>query len=268
MRNKSIDKPRYFIKSLASGLRLITVLNDVAEPVTISEIATLLRISKTSAIRLCYTLIQLGFLLRDRKKRYSLTPKILTLGHSYISRLDWRQICQSYLQSLFDEINETVGLSILEGNEILYIVRIRKEEYLPFDVGIGTKLPVHCTAMGKVLMAMGSPETINPILETLNFPPLTVHTIADLDHFIKELEEVRTTGYAINDEELSLGNRAIAAPITNIHGHAFAAICITFPTHRYDLIKVKMFLAPHLMQIAQQMSDTLKKIEAPIIYGN
>jgi IclR family pca regulon transcriptional regulator len=117
----------------------------------------------------------------------------------------------------------------LEGSEIIYLIRIRKRKYLPFDIQTGTKLPVYCTAMGKILMAMGPPEKIKPILKALEFKPLTAHTITRLDKFLNELGGVRKKGYAINDEELSIGNRALAAPIMNQHGYAVAAITLLCP---------------------------------------
>jgi len=265
MRNLEIKRPRYFINSLSKGLTALQAFGEADHPLTLSEIATALRANNTTATRLCYTLTELGFIQRDGQRRYHLTPKVLTLGHSYISGLAWYEVAQYYLEKLFREVQETVSLSILEGSEIIYVLRIRKRKYLPFDIQIGTKLPVYCTAMGKVLMAMGSPKKTQSILKTLEFKPLTAHTITSLDKFIDELDKVRTKGYGINDEELSIGNRSVAAPILDEHGYAVAAIHIALPTTEHSRSQMEKILAPQVIKTAHEISEALIKMEAPLV---
>jgi IclR family pca regulon transcriptional regulator len=265
MRNTETKRPRYFINSLAKGLSVLQAFSEADHTLTLSEIAHALKSNTTTATRLCYTLSELGFIHKDGQRRYHLTPKILTLGHSFISGLAWQEVAKYYLEILFKEVQETVNLSILEGSEIIYLIRIRKRKYLPFDIQTGTKLPVYCTAMGKILMAMGPPEKIKPILKTLEFKPLTAHTITRLDKFLNELGEVRKKGYAINDEELSIGNRALAAPIMNQHGYAVAAINIAVPTTEYSRSQMEKILAPQVMGTAREISEALIKMEAPLV---
>ena len=265
MRNIEINRPRYFINSLAKGLSVLQAFSKADHSLTLSEIANALEANKTTATRLCYTLTELGFVHKDGQRRYHLTPKILTLGHSYISGLAWQEVAQYYLETLFREVQETVNLSVLEDSEIIYLLRIRKRKYLPFDIRIGTKLPVYCTAMGKVLMAIGAPEKINPIFKTLEFKPLTPRTIKSLNKFMDELEEVRKKGYATNDEELSIGNRAVAAPILGKQGYAVAAINIATPTSEYSRNQMEKILAPKVIKTAREISEALIKIEAPLV---
>jgi IclR family pca regulon transcriptional regulator len=265
MRNNEIKRPRYFINSLAKGLSVLQAFSEADHNLTLSEIAHALRANTTTATRLCYTLSELGFIHKDGQRRYHLTPKILTLGHSFISGLAWQEVAKYYLETLFKEVQETVNLSILEGSEIIYLIRIRKRKYLPFDIQTGTKLPVYCTAMGKSLMAMGPPEIIKPILKTLEFKPLTARTITNLDKFNEDLNKVRTKGFAINDEELSIGNRALAAPIMNQHGYAVAAINIAVPTTEYSRSQMEKILAPQVMRTAREISEALIKMEAPLV---
>jgi IclR family pca regulon transcriptional regulator len=268
MRNYSSQKkPRYFIQSLAKGLAVFQALTEAGHPLTLSEIAKALGVNNTTATRLCYTLSELELLQRDNQRRYHLTPKVLTLGFSYVSGLDWREVANYYLEGLFKEIQETVNLAILEGREIVYILRIRKRKYLPFDIRIGTKLPVYCTAMGKVLMALGHPEKTKPILKQLTFKPLTTHTITNLKDFLKELDQVRLKGYALNDEELSIGNRAIAAPIVDEKGFAVAAINLAAPTPRYSRKEMEEKLAVALVNTGCNISEALLKMKAPLVTG-
>lgn len=265
MRNIEIKKPRYFINSLAKGLSVLQTFSESDHTLTLSEIAHALRANTTTATRLCYTLTELGFIHKDGQRRYHLTPKVLTLGHSYISGLAWQEVAKYYLEVLFKEVQETVNLSILEGSEIIYIIRIRKRKYLPFDIQTGTKLPVYCTAMGKVLMAMGPPEKVKPILKVLEFKPLTARTLTRLDKFNDELDKVRKKGYAINDEELSIGNRAVGAPIIDKHNYAVAAINIAVPTTEYSRSQMEKKLAPRVIKTACEISEALIKMEAPLV---
>jgi IclR family pca regulon transcriptional regulator len=265
MRNLQISKPRYFISSLAKGLSVLQAFAEAGHPLTLSEIANALGANNTTATRLCYTLTELGFIQKDGQRRYHLTPKILTLGHSYISGLAWQEVVQYYLECLFKEVQETVNLSVLEGVEIIYLIRIRKRKYLPFDVRIGSRLPVYCTAMGKVLMAMSPPEKIKPILKTLKFKPLTARTITSLNKFMDELGKVRKKGYAINDEELTVGNRAVAAPVLDRQGYAVAAINIAVPTTEYSRSQMEKTLVPPIIRTAHEISEALIKMEAPLV---
>lgn len=265
MRNIEIGKPRYFINSLAKGLVVLEAFSKAGHPLTLSEIASALRANNTTATRLCYTLTELGFIQKDGQRRYHLTPKILTLGHSYISGLPWYEVAQYYLEKLFREVQETVGLSLLEGSEIIHVLRITRRKYLPFDIRIGTKLPVSCTAMGKVLMAMGPPQKTQSILKTLEFKPLTTHSITRLDKFLEELDRVRKKGVAINDEELSIGNRSVAAPILDENGYAVAAIHIAVPTTEYSRSQMEKTLAPQVVKTACEISEALIRMEAPLV---
>jgi len=265
MRNIEVKRPRYFINSLAKGLTVLQTFGEAGHPLTLSEVSNALGANNTTATRLCYTLTELGFIQKDGQRRYHLTPKILTLGHSYVSGLAWQEVAQFYLETLFKEIQETVNLSILEDSEIIYLLRIRKRKYLPFDIRIGTRLPVYCTAMGKVMMAMGPPKKTQPLLRTLVFKPLTARTITSLDKFTDELDKVRRNGYAINDEELSIGNRAVAAPIVDRQGYAVAAVNIAVPTPDYSRSQMEKILAPKVIQTAHEISEALIKMEAPLV---
>jgi IclR family pca regulon transcriptional regulator len=260
MRNWPVDKPRYFIKSLAKGLAALEAISEAGGLLTLSDIADALQIDNTTATRLCYTLTELGFLQRDGNKRYAPTPKVLLLGYSAVSRSGWYEIARYYLESLFVDVQETVNLAVPQGAEILYVITIRKDEYLPFDVRVGTKLPTHCTAMGKVLMAMGPPQDVRATLEKLEFKPLTSHTITGLDRFVAELDEVRSRGYAVNDEELSLGNRAVAAPVMGENGYAAAAVSIAAQAIRYSRAEIESTLAPKIVKTAREISEALAQM--------
>jgi len=253
----SEKKNRYLVNSVSRGLAVLQVLADQGRPLTLSEIAGLIFLSSATAKRFCHTLCYLGFIYRDPQKRYKLTPKVFTLGYAVIRSQDWFEVAQYYLETLFKEIHETVNLAILEGNEIMYVKRIKIENILPFDLQIGSKLPVYCTSMGKCLMAFGPPEKVQSILKTLKFKPFTHRTTTCLEDYLEELDKVRKKGYAVNDEELSIGLRSIAAPIRDKDGWAKAALSIILPTKRFSLYDAEEVFAPHAIRTADEISHAL-----------
>ncbi len=264
MRNNS-ENPRYFIQSLGKGLSLLQIMAEKGVPLTLSEIAKAMDTNKAAITRFCFTLQELGFIRRDNQKLYHLTPTILSLGYPVICNMDWRLIAEYYLQRFFDDVQETVNLSILDGPDIQYVIRIRREKYLPFDVSVGTKLPVYCTSMGKVLLALGSPEKTRPILESLVFKPIAQKTITSMDKFLEDLETVRARGYGVNDGELTEGNSALAAPILNKTGYAVAAINVAAPATRYSRMEMEEKLLSQLIVVAQEISKSLMQVESPIV---
>jgi IclR family pca regulon transcriptional regulator len=261
MENVSIEKPRYYIYSLAKGLRILQIFTEAGRPLTLSEIADLMNANSTTVTRLCYTLLQLGFLQRDSQRQYRMTPKILTLGYPVICRLEWQEIAEYFMEQLYEELQETVNLTVLDGPDILFILRIRKIKYLPYDIRIGTKLPVHCTASGKVLMAMGPPEKTGPVLKKLKFQPVTSYTITNRQRYIKELKEVRKKGYAVNDQEFSGLIRTVAAPIFDKAGYAIAAIGMTLSTVTFTREEMEKHLAPKVIETAHKVTDALSKLD-------
>jgi len=255
------EKERYFIRSLAKGLNLLKSLADAKQALTLSEIAQALGTNNASATRLCYTLEHMGFIRRDKERKFHLTPNVLKLGYSAICELEWRDIAMHYLEELFEEVQENISLSVLDGSEILYLIRLRKNELLPFTIRIGSRFPAYCTGMGKVLLAMGPKDKTQDVINSLEFSSLTPHTIAQIDKFKRELDLVRKKGYAINYEELSLGACAVAAPVLDNANCAFAAISIAVSTVNYKKKDLEKKLIPSVLKTSRKISDALQSID-------
>ena len=256
------NKDRNFIYSLFKGLRALRYLAESNEPTTLSELARALEIDKTTATRICHTLLKLGYIWRDENKKYHLTLKVLSLGYSAITQLGWREIADQYLRVFHDEIQEEVNLSILQDSQVLRLIRYAKKGLNLSSYRIGIRLPVYCTASGKVLMAMSSVTVSNPILEDIDFRPLTPHTITNKKDFLKELDEVRKNGYAIAYEEFSIGIAAIASPILNVNRNAFAAINVGVLTQDYSRKELQKILAPRVLEASRQISKALTDVES------
>ncbi len=254
---RPVDRSRYFLQSLAKGLTVLQAMAEANQPMALSEIARAASTSNATATRICYTLSQMGFIDRDPQRRFFITPKILSLGHSAVCSLGWRNVAQHYLERLSAEIKETVNLSVLEGCELIYIARVNTGRILPFDLQLGSRLPVYCTSMGKALMAFSPPEQAGEVLDQIDFAPLTHRTITNREQYQAELDRVRAQGYAVNDEELSVGLRSVAAPILDNHGWSLAAINIAVPTTRYSRERLEEELAPAVTRTAHEIMRAL-----------
>lgn len=251
------DKSRYFLQSLAKGLTVLQAMAEANHPMTLSDIARAASTSNATATRICHTLTQMGFIDRDEQRRFFITPRILSLGHSAVCSMGWRNVAQHYLERLSFDLKETVNLSVLDGHELIYIARVNTDRILPFDLQLGSRLPVYCTSMGKALVAFSPPEMVEQILQKVTFAPLTHRTITQKDQYLAELDKVRAKGYAVNDEELSVGLRSVAAPILDSQGWSQAAINIAVPTTRYSLERMESDLAPAAVRTAREIMRAL-----------
>lgn len=242
--------------SLERGLHLLEALARHGSPLTLTELAAAAGLNKVTTSRFCHTLTELGYLEKSPAKRYQLTPKILNLGYGVLCSFDLCRLGEPYLRELSRSLAETVNMAVLEETEILYVSRFKTEQILATELHIGSKLPVYCTSMGKAMLAhLPRPEQTK-ILERLHFAALTSHTIADRDRLEQELDRVRRSGFAVNDEELSVGLRSIAAPVMR-GGRVTAAVNIAVPTTRYDRSALVERLSEPLLRTAAKISQAL-----------
>lgn len=260
-------RPRYFIGALAKGLSCLEAFAGETAGLTLSQIARNLHTNTATASRLCRTLIDLGYLRRDEQKKFHVTPRVLRLGYSYVSSLPNSRIIHQCLEALSSRVEGTVNLAVLEETEIVYLMRIARRDHLPIEIRTGTRLPAHCTAMGKAILAFSPPEVVAAVLPRLTLRSLTGKTITDRAHFEQELATIRGHGYAWSDEELSLGNLAVAAPILNREGYAIAAVNVGTPTIDLTIAQLIETAVPEVIRTAQEISLALQTLEDPFHIG-
>lgn len=200
----------------------------------------------------------MGYLERNGEtKKYQLGPKVLSIGLSVIRNLDIRRLALPYLQKTSNEIGENVNLAILDGTEITYIERIKTQQILNINLQVGSRLPAYCTSMGKVMLAFLSEDRLNEVLKKINLKPFTPYTITRKEDFRRELREVRKRGFAVNNEELSIGLRSVAAPVRNFTGEVIAAVNTGVLSIRVPLRKLETVLAKKIMETADKVSFAL-----------
>jgi len=215
-----------FVQSLARGLAVITAFSAERPRMTLTEVAARTSLTRATARRFLLTLERLGY-VRSHAKDFSLTPRVLELGYSYLSGLGLSEVVAPHLQELSAQLHESASAAILDGEDIVYIARSAGRKIMQVQITVGTRFPAYATAMGRVLLA-ALPDTDAAALIAASAPrALTPHTKTSLADLRASLEEVRRAGYSLVDEELELGLRSLAMPVRDSRGVVVAAINVS-----------------------------------------
>lgn len=222
------------------------------DTVGITEIADQLDIDKSSASRLVQTLANYGYAEQDsRTRRYRLGPQVVRLSRSLLTRMPLRDEAKSFLRELVDRTGECAHLAILAQNQALYIDQVESPASLRVTTGVGTLAPLHCTALGKSLLAFNGEAVIPEEL-----PSFTPRTITDRETLRVHLDQTRRQGYAIDDEEYELGVRCVAAPVFDYRSKVVGAVGVSGPAGRMSLNHIAEF-AGIVMQVSKDLSDRM-----------
>mgnify|MGYP001133231595 CR=1 FL=1 len=227
-----MNKERYLNISLAKALRVLDLLTGADGRLSLSEIAQGMNTRPGSIYPIVYTLHKLGYLERDPEtKKYSLGLRILVLANAILSSLDVREKSKPVLKKLARELEVNAHLAVLYEGEVLYLDREEAAPSVVIPSVIGRRVPPHCTALGKVLLAH-DPEALATVLAKGSLPALTPSTITNPELLQRELARVRQQGYAIDWEEFHEGNVCVAAPVRNYRGKTVAAISVSLAKAR------------------------------------
>lgn len=249
-------RERYLNTSLAKALRVLDLFNNTEGRLSLSEIAQRMGVRPGSVYPIVHTLLKFGYLERDPEtKKYRLGLRILTLANQILSSLDIREKAKPVLKCLARELGVNAHLAILYEGEVLYLDREEAAPSVVIPSVIGKRVPPHCTALGKVLLAY-NPEVLEELLTRGPLPALTPNTITDPHLLRKELERVRQQGYALDWEEFHEGNICIAAPVFNYRGHVVAAISVSFLKTRLTHEALERFIC-QVLEKSRSLSQTL-----------
>lgn len=220
-----------FVKSLARGLSVIRVFDAENPELTLADVARRAQIPAAAARRFLRTLQTLGY-VRSDERFFSLTPKVLELGYSYLSSLSLPELMQPHLEALSREVGESVSAAVLSGAEIVYVARVPTRRIMAVAITIGTRFPAAVTSMGRVLLA-GLPEAeVEALLDAEPIEDYTERTVTDRAELMDRLARVREEGWVMVEGELESGLRSIAAPVTDKEGTVVAAINISASTNQ------------------------------------
>jgi DNA-binding IclR family transcriptional regulator len=251
-------KKKETIKSINKALKLLEFLSKNGNEMGIAEISEKMNMGLSTVHRILNTLKYRGYILQNQKTlKYRLGMKLFELGCEVQSTKNLIKNTRSYLKKLTELTKETSNLAILEGKEVIYLNTIESSEILRTGIHQGTRLPAHCTALGKVLLAFLPQEDFNSLYENNKLlVSITPNSISSFDGLKKELKKVKEQGYAIDREEFKVGINCISSPIFGKDGKFIAAISITGPATRLTLDKMEN--DKHiLINISKQISENI-----------
>jgi len=257
--NNKIPK-RDFITALAKGLEILQAFNQNNPEMSVADLADELNISRASSRRFLLTLENLGFLQKQGQK-YQLTSKVMSLGASYYSSKPLAEIAQPYLDRVTQESGESCSLAVLESGSVVFIARAQSRWIMNIGLTVGSRLPVHNNALGRVLLAHKSLDYQQQHLSEAQLIKHNSRTITDLDKLQAILVKTRKQGYAIVDQELEEGLRAIAVPIEK-DGNVVASISISSLANRANLKHLREVFLPLLNETAANISKDISHSEA------
>jgi IclR family transcriptional regulator, pca regulon regulatory protein len=244
-----VERPTSYSQSFAPARPLLGI----------SELARAVGLNRSTAHRYVGTLTALGYLQQDgATRKYRLGVRVLDLGFSSINSLELPELARPHLQQLSDETGHTVNMAILDGTEIVYVERVRSSQAgqreIDLNLNVGSRLPAYCTSMGKVLLAFLGDEARAAALDRTDLVGRGPNTVTDRRRLEAELERVRGTGIAVNNEELAYGLRSIAAPVRARSGEVEAAINLAVHRTMVSLENLIVRLGPRLEQTAAEIS--------------
>lgn len=245
-----------FMTSLARGLAVLRTFSDSRRPLTIAQISQKTGIPRAAVRRCLHTLKQLGY-AEAEMNNFSLRPKVLTLGYSYLSSTPLAVSSQPYLNNISRALNESSSLAVLDDSEVLYVARSATSRVMSVALNAGSRLPAYCTSLGRVMLAHMAPDELDAYFAKTRLRPMTERTVVSQKQLREILAGVRQAGFAINDEELELGLRSIAVPVRGASGRVLAALNVGAQVARVSVAQMEEQFLPVLQRGAEELSVLL-----------
>jgi IclR family pca regulon transcriptional regulator len=247
----------HFVQSLERGLAVIRAFDAHHRELTLSEVARLCDLTRAAARRFLLTLTDLGYVRTDGRL-FSLTPRVLELGYSFLSGLSLPEVAEPHLEQLSVEVHESSSVSVLDGDDIVYVARVPTRRIMAVAINVGTRFPAYATSMGRVLVAHRPAEEVEAYLARVRLERLTARTVGSVAELRTELRRVRERGYAIVDQELEEGLRSMAAPVLDRSGAVTAAVNVSVHASRTSVAVMRAELLPPLLATAGRITADLR----------
>jgi IclR family pca regulon transcriptional regulator len=252
--------------SLAKGLRVLACFDADHPQLTAKQVSDRTGINRASVYRIVRTLEELGYVEQAGSGGvYAPTVRVLSLGQPAIESLEVGHVVRPGLERLRDEFTEATALSygVLDDTDVVYVLRLVRREIIAINLHVGSRLPAYLSSIGKsILAAMPEPQR-EAVLGRMRIQPRTRFTAGDLGVVRQSLEKARESGIAINDQELTVGLRSVAAPIMQ-GSHVQGAINVALPTTRATLEVLRDHYGKRLLAVAQEISGQLSRRAAAL----
>ncbi|MEH6993941.1 IclR family transcriptional regulator [Neobacillus drentensis] len=245
------------VKSVSRALDIIALVGMKKGGLGVTEIANQIDINKSSVFRTLSTLVQYGYIEQDVETgKYKLGYKFLDISSKLLESIDIRSEAKPFLKELENKTNEVIHLVVYDQAEVVYIEKLEGTETLRTHSKVGKRAPMHCTSVGKAILAHLPENDVLSILDGKGMPYHTDHTITSIEAILQELKQIRQRGYALDLEENEYGITCIAAPVFDHLGKVVAAVSISGPTTRMTKDRLT-HLGPIMIQTSHQLSARL-----------
>lgn len=247
---------RDYVQSLERGFAVLLAFDEDLTNPTLAELAAATGLSRPAVRRLLITLQRLGYVVNEGT-RWSLTPRVLSIGQHYTATRAMIEIAQPHLPRLAERTGESASLAELDGDDVVYVARVPVRRIMSINVAVGTRVPAYATSMGRVLLAWAGPERITRFLENVELRARTPATVTDPAQLRVALSQVRERGWSIVDGELEEGLISVAAPVRDRRGAVVAALASSTSAGRLAPERLVRETVPTLLEVAAAISADL-----------
>jgi IclR family transcriptional regulator, pca regulon regulatory protein len=247
-----------FVASVGKAFRVLETFTAAKSELSLTQVAERSGIGRSAAQRFLYTLTSLGYLNQDAHSRqYRLSSKLLVLTQAYASTDLLRQKASAILEEANRQCEETINLTVLDGTEVVYILRFPSKHAVSVNLTVGTRLPAFCTAPGRAILAHLDKDDAEAVLAASRLSKLTDATEVRRDRLRRILLGVRLRGYALSNQEAFVGDISVAAPVFDERRRAIAAVNIAVPFPRWSVGQVQRKLTPFVKDVAERVTGVL-----------
>jgi DNA-binding IclR family transcriptional regulator len=251
------NKSKYSIQVLDRLVQILDCFTLDKPKLQFTELQSKLDLHKSTLYRLLEAMRAYGLVEHDEKSgQYYLGLRLFQLGMIAVERLEISECATSTLEHLVEQTGETAHLCVLDGSEVVYVAKVESKQTLRMPSNIGRRNPAYCTGVGKAILAHLPEEQLNAYLANTSLQPFTERTVVAAAELRKQLKEVASRGYSVDDEEINEGLRCIGAPVRDYSGDVIASVSIAGPTMRITKSKIPE-LAKYVIGAAYSLSEEL-----------
>jgi IclR family pca regulon transcriptional regulator len=247
-----------FVEALARGLEIIQAFTADTPEMTLSEVAAKTGISPATARRSLLTLQKLGY-VGTTGRRFILRARVLSLGSAFLNSMNLKLVADSFLQSVADKFHDSVSMTLLDDDDVLYVAHVPSNRENRYRARIGYRLPAYATSTGHVLLAHLDRPAQDAFLKRAPFPAYTARTTTSADELREIFESVHRNGYAAIEDQLEYGIVGVAVPIRDHNNRVIAAINCAAEATRVDLETLVKSRVPVLLDAAAMITSALAR---------
>ncbi len=248
----------YYVPGLHRGLLTLEMVARAQRPMSITEIAAELKVTRSSAFRIVYTLHHMGFLDEaSQTKQYALGSRVLNIGFAYLASQSIIELARPVLEALRDETSVTAHLAIRDEENVLYLSCVQTRSGFLSNMNVGSRVPAYAAPMGWYLLSDLGTRQLAKLFGSGPFPALTERTPQSPGDLARTIAEVADAPFIVSRGILEAGGSSVAAPIFDNSGAIVAAIDISGPDSAFDLERMESFYGPQVMRAASRISASL-----------